>query len=96
MIALIGLFSCSDDDETSSTQDLNMQVKGLEDLGADFQYEGWIIVDGAPVSTGTFTVDADRNPSSSIFQVSEENAAEAAKFVVSIEPIPDSYLVQGQ
>ena len=91
MATIIGFASCSDDETAmAGTQQLNLEISGLEDLGAAFQYEGWIIVDGAPVSTGTFTVDADGNTSDNAFQVSEEDAAAATKFVISVEPIPDT------
>jgi len=50
--------SCGkDDDSTDSSDmtDLTLNITGLQNLGADYAYEGWIMVDGAPVSTGTFT-----------------------------------------
>ncbi len=53
---------CSDSDPSSDTRTLTQSFSGLDVLGADFVYEGWIIVDGAPVSTGRFNVDADGNP----------------------------------
>lgn len=37
--------------------DLVLQFDNLEPLGADEVYEGWAIVDGAPVSTGVFNID---------------------------------------
>ena len=51
--------SCSDDDSGSSNATLSLSLSGMEDLGADFAYEGWVIVDGSPVTTGTFSVDAN-------------------------------------
>ena len=87
----IGLFavSCSSDDDNnnaSTTADLTLNLQGLEALGSDFVYEGWIIVNGAPVSTGTF--------SSSIFpqtfQVDEVLLNSATRFVLSIEPAVDT------
>jgi len=82
------LVSCGDDDSPSNAA-LNLTVSGLEDLGATAQYEGWIIVDGAPVSTGTFTVDANGTPSTTSFSVNAADAAAATKFILTIEPIPD-------
>lgn len=35
---------------------LELRVDGLEPLADGFHYEGWVIVDGAPVSTGKFNV----------------------------------------
>ncbi|MDC8006375.1 anti-sigma factor [Aureisphaera galaxeae] len=82
--------SCSnDDDSTPTTSNLTLNINGLEDLGADFNYEGWLLVDGNPVSTGLFTVDANGNLSSSSFEVPAETAAAATKFILTIEPNPD-------
>lgn len=73
----------------SSNKTITANITGLEDLGADYVYEGWIIVNGAPVSTGTFTVDANGAMSASSFTVSEANALAATAFVLSIEPAVD-------
>lgn len=82
------LVSCGDDDSPSNTA-LNLTVNGLEDLGSTAQYEGWIIVDGAPISTGTFTVNANGTPSTTSFSANATDVAAATKFVLTIEPIPD-------
>ena len=75
--------SCSNDDDNGpSTSTLNIDLNGLEDLGSDFVYEGWIIVNGAPVSTGTFT--SISFPQS--FTVDATELAAATTFVLSIEP----------
>jgi len=91
-LSLISL-SCSDDDNLEPlipiATTLNLDLKGLENLGSDFLYEGWIIVDGAPVSTGTFSVDASGSLSQSQFNVDGQTLAEATRFVLSIEPDPD-------
>ncbi len=61
---------------------------GLPELGAGFVYEGWLIIDGAPVSTGLFTVDA-AGEVTQISSTTPPNAADAATFVLTIEPSPD-------
>lgn len=73
----------------SSNKTITANITGLEDLGTDYVYEGWIMVNGAPVSTGTFTVDANGAMSTSSFTVSEANALAATAFVLSIEPTVD-------
>jgi len=78
--------SCGDDEED---QDLSLSISGLENLGSDYQYEGWIIVDGSPVSTGVFSVNDAGNLSSSSFEVEKEDLDAATKFVLTIEPNPD-------
>ena len=59
---------------------------GLEDLGSDYVYENWLIVDDAPVSAGRFTVDGTGAPSITSFDLTPEQIAGAAMFVVTIEP----------
>jgi len=93
-VALSFLFtSCDkdDDDSGSSSSSDRVSITGLEDLGDDFAYEGWIIVNGSPVSTGVFSLDEDGNyTASSISNVTEEQIEQATDFVVTIEPVPDS------
>ncbi len=78
--------SCdSDDDNAPTTANLTINLTGLEELGNDFVYEGWVIVDGAPVSTGTFSsVDFPQS-----FSVDADQLSSASTFVLSIEPAVD-------
>ncbi|MEE9437999.1 MAG: anti-sigma factor [Saprospiraceae bacterium] len=87
LVALFIITSCGDKD---TTKNLNLNLNGLEDLGSAYVYEGWIIVDGAPVSTGIFTVDGDGKLSVSSFEMEEDVLKSATKFVLSIEPKVDS------
>lgn len=70
-------------------QTLTLNFSGLEDLGADYAYEGWVIVNGSPVSTGVFTVDGSGTPSQTMFDLLSYDLAGASKFVLTIEPVPD-------
>lgn len=82
--------SCNNDDEVvSSTPELKLNLEGLEDLGSDFKYEGWIIVNDNPISTGVFTVDANGTLSQTSFIVNQTDLANATKFVLTIEPTVD-------
>lgn len=79
--------SCSNDDDnnTSTTSTLTLDLQGLEVLGSNYVYEGWIIVNGEPVSTGTFTgVTFPQN-----FAVNTSQLNAATRFVLSIEPAVD-------
>lgn len=90
-VSALAFTSCSDDDTTApSTSVLNVNINGLENLGANFKYEGWIIVNGAPVTTGVFTVDDSGKLSKTSFVVSSAQLAVATKFVLSIEPANDT------
>ncbi|WP_298504838.1 anti-sigma factor [uncultured Maribacter sp.] len=93
LIALLAIVSsCSNDDDgeqTPTTKALTLNISGLDNLGSDYLYEGWIIVGGAPVSTGTFSVNDNQELSQSSFTLDADVLASATKFVLSIEPNPD-------
>ncbi len=78
--------SCNDDDMNTSTKKLTLNLSGLDALGDNYVYEGWIIVNGSAVSTGTFT---DINFPQS-FTIDRDKLDNATKFVLSIEPTNDS------
>lgn len=83
---------CNTDDDNNqnpSTASFELIILGLEDLGADFVYEGWIVVDGAPQTTGTFTVNDNGDLSQTSFTVDSDALASATKFVLTVEPNPD-------
>lgn len=89
LVAVGGLLtSCSSDDDNNepSLSNLTVDLTGLEALGDDYVYEGWIIVNGEPVSTGRFS--SVTFPQS--FSVDATQLTEATKFVLSIEPTIDS------
>jgi len=69
---------------------LSVNFSGLEDLGANARYEGWLIVNGSPVSTGIFTVDGSGVPSQTSFMISAADEAAASTFILTIEPFPDA------
>ena len=57
ILCLFMFSSCSKNDDDSPSvenQNINLNFTGLEDLGSDYAYEGWIMVDGRPVSAGIF------------------------------------------
>lgn len=83
----ITLASCNKDDEQTS---LNLNISGLEDLGSSAQYEGWLIVNGAALSTGTFSVDGNGTLSRTSFPIEEGTLNGASTFVLTIEPNPDN------
>lgn len=89
-VMALGLLSvsCSSDDDTPQieTTELTLNLSGLEALGSDYVYEGWVIVNGNPVSTGTFS-DVTFPQT---FQVESSQLAAATTFVLSIEPAVDT------
>ncbi len=88
-IALVSFFAaalalgCSAETGGST---LSLTLDGLEDLGEDYVYENWLILDGSPVAAGRFTVDADGVPSQSEFAVDPVAADNATAYVLTIEP----------
>ena len=85
------LYGCDSTDTVTGTQNgnLSLSMSGLQDLGSSAIYEGWIIVSGTPMSTGTFSVDANGQLSQTSFSVDATQLSSASTFVISIEPVPD-------
>ncbi|MGY6650304.1 anti-sigma factor [Wenyingzhuangia sp. IMCC45574] len=85
--------SCNNDDDNTVTEksyNLDLSINGLENLGNDYVYEGWIIVNDAPVTTGVFTVDDNGTWSQKSFWVDQTALGTATAFVLTIEPADDS------
>ncbi len=88
-IALI-FASCESDDDADPKKNLMLNISGLEDLGSSAIYEGWIIVDGAPKSSGTFSVNGSGTLSKTSFSLDATDLEKATTFILTIEPIPDT------
>lgn len=84
-VIILGASSCNKEEAQ-----LEVSINGLEDLGDNYKYEGWLIVDGAPITAGIFSVDANGNMSETSFTVNEADLSAATKYVLTIEPSPDS------
>ena len=84
--SVLSFTACSDDNNTPTTANLTVDLTGLEALGSDYVYEGWIIVNGSPVSTGTFSSIAFPQT----YTVGIDDLAAATTFVLSIEPAVDA------
>jgi hypothetical protein len=78
-----------DDNPNNNNGTLKMNISNLENLGSAEVYEAWIIVDGSPVSAGTFTVDDNGTLSNDELVVNQEMLNDAVAFVLTIEPNPD-------
>jgi len=78
------------EDDVEAAVGIALEFDGLEPLGADSVYEGWLIIDGAPSSTGRFNVDesgvavADGEQAAPV-----ADAASASAVVITIEPADD-------
>lgn len=91
ILVIVLLFAaCSKDEEPNPMKNLNLNISGLDDLGSDAIYEGWLIVDGAAISSGTFSVDASGAMSKTSFSLNSDDLDKATTFVLTIEPVPDN------
>lgn len=88
----IGFTSCNDDEVIviDDNGTLSMEFSGLPDLGSDYAYEGWIIVDGTPITAGIFNVDANGNLDKSSFELDATDLTNATAYALTIEPVPDN------
>lgn len=93
LVGITLLSACKKDDNdnpSNQTKTIKLNFSGLEDLGTDYVYEGWLMVGGMPVSTGVFSVDASGMLSKDTFVLSAEDVQNASAFVLTIEPADDS------
>jgi len=90
-MVLWALSGCSNTDRIAgpAVGTIQLSFQGLEDLGPDFVYEGWLADETGLKSVGTFTVDSGGELSQSEFEVAEEDLWAADRFVVTIEPAED-------
>jgi len=71
---------------TTTSKTLALSFDGLEALGDDYVYEGWIVGPDGPVTTGRFSVNAEGVPSQNEFTIPNVVADTANLFVLTIEP----------
>ena len=74
-----------EDAESGYTSPVAFTFDGLEPLGDGFVYEGWVIIDDAPVSTGRFSLDAD-GTQTLLSDSLVEDVSTASAVVLTIEP----------
>ena len=98
LFALSTLFlAACDSDSGSDSEQLSLSFSNVDPLTNGFHYEGWLIIDGAPVSTGKFNVSSsgslvDLNGSSignGLFDI-DADIESATTFVLTIEPSGDT------
>ena len=74
------------DDAGAETRSLTFSFTGLPVLGDEYVYEGWVIVDDAPVTTGRFTIDDAGALDPASFELAADVVDAATMFVLTIEP----------
>jgi hypothetical protein len=72
--------------------ELELSISGLENLGSNARYEGWVIINGSPVTTGVFSVNNAGQMSQTVFEVPANlgKLKDATAFILTIEPYPDN------
>ena len=58
VLGVIAFAACDDEPAGPELTMLELSFSGLDPLENGYHYEGWVIIDGAPVTTGKFNVDA--------------------------------------
>jgi hypothetical protein len=91
ILAFVAFTACDNDDDDVMVKDrLSLNITGLEDLGDDYAYEGWLIVNGKAISAGIFNVDGSGKLSKTSFEIDSDDLNNATAYVLTIEPSPDS------
>lgn len=95
-LSVLALTACSDDDDddddggsmpTDTTTTMEMDYTGLEPLGDDYVYEGWLADSaGMVTSSGRFIIDDSGSAVPSSFEIDDTVADEALTFILTIEP----------
>lgn len=93
---LFGTAAC-DSDPGSDQSSVQVSFDGLERLTNGYHYEGWLIVDGSPLTTGKFNVSttggleslAGSSIANGEFEVADYEGT-ASAFVLTIEPSGDT------
>ena len=87
--------ACSTNTESLDSE-LRLQFSGLETLQNGFHYEGWLILDDGPITTGKFNVNANGsivdlagNPIPDGLFTLMNDIGSASAFVLTIEPAGD-------
>ena len=93
IIGLTTIVSCSVDDDSPvviTDKTLTLNINELEDVGENFIYENWLIVNGSPVSAGTFSVNTEGVLSKTLFTIPSTVLDNATQYVLTIEPDQDT------
>lgn len=104
LLLLIGMLfftACSEDSDSNGSDALTkveLSFTGLEILNNGFHYEGWVMLNGAPVTTGKFNitesggfVDVNGKEISNQFSTpNNDDLTKAAAFILTIEPNGDT------
>jgi len=91
LVATWSLSGCSTKDRIAGPAPgkVALSCSGMEDLGPDHVYQGWLANGDDLVSVGTFTVDGAGALTPDRFEVPVEDLWAADRFIITIEPADD-------
>lgn len=87
--AALAFVACEEKEVAVLDGTVSLNISGLEDLGSDYVYEGWLITPSGPVTTGVFSVSGSGQLSKSSFTVAKTDIDAGNTFVLTIEPASD-------
>ena len=101
--SVLAFAACDDAPSGPAVMTLELSFTGLEALANGFHYEGWAIVDGAPVTTGKFNVGSDGSLvtltgaaiAGGAFETGMD-LANASAIVITLEPSGDTDAVPAE
>ncbi|MBT8496407.1 MAG: hypothetical protein KJO07_25395 [Deltaproteobacteria bacterium] len=107
VLTSLALAGCASDldamDDDAELTSVSIETSGLEPLAGGFLYEGWAIIDGAPVSFGKFNVDLSgtiTDPDGIAIPGSQLSAGRdlstATDIVITVEPAVDNDIVPSE
>jgi hypothetical protein len=89
LVAALVFFTACSEESAPALKSLTLSLTNLEPSLSNETYEGWLVVNGSPVSTGTFTVNATGQHSQTVFSIPVAELDAATDFVLTVEPVPD-------
>lgn len=88
-LLIASLFCCDDTTTHDSYSYLELDIDGLENLGDDYLYEGWLVSDSETTSAGVFSVNDSGELSETRFKIDFHTLSRATSYVLTIEPVAD-------
>lgn len=88
IIAIGFVFTSCSKNEEETVKTITQSFQNLPDLGANYVYEGWLIVGSEKISTGRFTNIEAANYTSGLIDIEKANTA--TTYVLTIEPTTET------
>ncbi len=97
LITCLFFYNCSETDVLNETGNLEVTDFHLPVLPPNFEYEGWLLVDGSYVSVGKITNDSLTNNRARFSKIEMEDLNRAQSFAITVEtsssPAPSNFVL---